>query len=333
MVNTCLKASSRSRILEILRNSATAVSGERIAESLGISRVGVWKAIKGLNESGYAIQATASGYTLAHDDADRLFPWEFGSDELRVRHWAETDSTMNRARDAALSGCEDRTLIIADSQTNGRGTGIKRWESVPGGLFFTLVTRQALNAAYAHRQVLAAQCALVRAIRSVSGITVFPGWPNDILVNDGKTSGKVCGILGETLSSGNSVEYINLGIGVNTGSAALPSGSAAIDSGRKEIISAFLREFDTNDYMRESLVSEWNSLCPDMDRPIRFIPSATPFSAAASGQAMPESGIFRGVDRFGHARIETPQSDNGANATITGYPPLAISLLNKGRKP
>lgn len=333
MVNEKKTASTRAQILDILRNSRKPVSGEWIAENLGISRVAVWKVIKGLNENGYRILASALGYTLDRDDQDSLNPWEFGSSESLIRHWSETDSTMNRAREAALASSPAGTVVVADAQTQGRGTGDKTWKSAPGGLFYTLITRPNLNPAFAHRQVLAAQCALVRAIRSTSGGCVYPGWPNDILSDTDTGARKAGGILSEFLVSGNLTEFLNLGIGINTGSAPDLSETAGIKAGRKAILSAFLAEFSNADHERETLAAEWNSLCPDVGKTVCFRFNEGQTGVTAQFPKKDGAGIFRGVDNAGFALIESLESDTRtASNSIIRYPPGSISLHNKGRK-
>lgn len=333
MVNEKKTTSTRAQILDILRNSRKPVSGEWIAENLGISRVAVWKTVKGLNEGGYRILASALGYALEQDDKDSLNPWEFGPNESLIRHWSETDSTMNRAREAALASCPAGTVVVADAQTQGRGTGDKTWNSVPGGLFYTLITRPNLNSAFAHRQVLAAQCALVRAIQSVSGRSVYPGWPNDILSDTEKGARKAGGILSELLVSGNRTEFLNLGIGINTGSAPDLSETAEIMTGRKALLSAFLREFGNADHERETLSAEWNSLCPDIGKTVYFRFNEEKTGVTAQFPTRDGAGIFRGVDTAGYAILESLETDNlTPSNSITRYPPGSISLRSKGRK-
>jgi len=239
MVNEAKSPTTRARILGILRNSRRPVSGELVASALGISRVAVWKSIQSLNANGYRIEPTGTGYRLAADRNDSICPWEFGADENRFRHWEATDSTMDRAREAALAGAETGLVVTAESQSAGRGTGAKKWESVPGGLFFTVLTRPSVNTAYAHRQVLAAQTALSRAVAKCTGKAALPLWPNDLLFDGGKAGG----ILAETLSTGGTISWLNLGIGLNTGTRPSLPGSSAIPAGRKDLLGAFLAEF------------------------------------------------------------------------------------------
>ena len=57
-----------------------------MAEAIGVSRVAVWKAIKTLNDSGYAISAAPAGYRLERDRSDCVFHWEFSPDEKGFKY-------------------------------------------------------------------------------------------------------------------------------------------------------------------------------------------------------------------------------------------------------
>ena len=110
MVNE--KTSTKSKILEILRNSSNPVTGDIIAGETGVSRVAVWKAVQSLQNSGYDIQSNRNGYVLSKDLEDSLYPWEFGKGESSFSHFTETDSTMIRGRIAA-ENCEKGELKLS----------------------------------------------------------------------------------------------------------------------------------------------------------------------------------------------------------------------------
>jgi biotin-[acetyl-CoA-carboxylase] ligase BirA-like protein len=228
---------------------------------------------------------------------------------------------MNRAREAALTGASDGLVITAGRQSAGRGTGDKSWESPEGSLLFTLITRPRLDAADLHRQVLAAQCAAVRAIRSVTGREAIPAWPNDLLVETDQALswGKAGGILAEALVSGNSVNFIDIGIGINTGSRPAARGSASISAGRRALLTSFLGEAAHISSESSDLVPLWNSLNPAVGRPVTF---------TRRGNAASESGIFRGVDRSGWAVI-VPERD-APDSFDHHFPPGTISIQKKG---
>ena len=113
----------KAEILKILKKAEGYVSGQQLCEQLGVSRTAVWKAIRQLEEEGYVIEAVRNkGYRLV-EDADVLTVAELRSVldtkwlGQEVDYFYETDSTNNRARDAAEKGASHGYLAVADSQT------------------------------------------------------------------------------------------------------------------------------------------------------------------------------------------------------------------------
>lgn len=323
-VNT--KPGVRARVLDCLRNSTSPVSGEAMADSIGVSRVAVWKAIRTLNESGYAISATPAGYLLERDRADGVFPWEFSSDETGFRYIDETGSTMDAARTEALAGCDDGLIVLADRQTDGRGTGGRTWQSFDGALFFTMVTRPSLHSAYSHRETIRAQLAIADAIETVSGQSAMPHWPNDVYLPNGKT----CGILSETLSVGPSVSYLNLGIGVNTASASRQkpdgAGVAFVESGRQELLKTFRARFSATGATGadafgtgDDLARAWNARCPLVGKSVRY---RIGDSGGDDGRIV--EATFAGVDAAGWAIMQEHAERH--------FPPGTITILDKGTR-
>jgi BirA family biotin operon repressor/biotin-[acetyl-CoA-carboxylase] ligase len=323
MVYKMTEISTRGKIISILRNNSEAVSGEKIAGELGLSRVAVWKGIQSLNGNGYRISSSPLGYRLEGDLSGSLYPWEFGGDEGRFKHWDTTDSTMLRAREAALSDGADGLVLIAEAQIDGRGTGKKKWESAAGGLFFTLLTRPVLNSAFFYRQVIRAQYALIRSLRALGVNNAFLLWPNDIYTPEGKAGGILC----ETLSTGNTVAFSNLGVGINTGIKPDIPGTASLKVNRKDLLRQFLSEFEKINGDDDGLISAWNEACPLTGRTVNFRQS--------QGDRI-SSGTFCGIDRSGWAVIETDRiqgTETGTGMHLTNhYPPGSVTLLDKGHE-
>ena len=120
-------------------------------------------------------------------------------------------STNASLRELAEAGALEGTVVLAESQTAGRGRGRKAWFSPSGvNLYASILLRPPVGAAAAPKLTFIASLALADAIREL-GVTVGVKWPNDILVQDRK----VAGVRSEMITRGNAVDYIVLGIGVN----------------------------------------------------------------------------------------------------------------------
>lgn len=301
MVNE--KESLKYKVLKLLRESPGVVSGVELSKETGRSRVAAWKAVQGLQETGYGIEVSRKGYRLVKDLTDSIYPWEFGTDEAMFTHFASTGSTMAEARRMAEFGKAqpgETHIITADMQTHGVGQLGKSWTTTRGSLAFTIITRNRLPLACHSRMTMAAQVALTKVLRRITGRPFYIRWPNDIWSEDGK----VVGILEELNATGNICSWINLGIGINITHRPHLKGTDSIfhreaPITRKEILTQFWDEFKVQEKLaaEESpwLAEEWNRLCLDAGHRMRL---------AGSGKMV----IFRGVDNFGSALICTPGS-------------------------
>lgn len=120
------------------------------------------------------------------------------------------DSTNNVARKLAEKGFE-KVVVIAETQTNGRGRYGRTWFSPKGGLWFSIILKPKINPNEAFKLSFLTALSIAKAIKELYNLEATIKWPNDILVN-GK---KVCGILSETKIKNEELEFIILGIGVN----------------------------------------------------------------------------------------------------------------------
>lgn len=153
------------------------------------------------SESEFLLEETTSRRRLAVEAKLRFSLKRFG----------DVTSTIDVARDLAASGVEDGTVIIAETQTAGRGQFGREWFSPKGGLYFTIILRPSVHVQGLGLLRLASALSAVDAIRQVSGAPVETKWPNDICLVDRKLGG----ILIETKLSKDSVELALIGIGIN----------------------------------------------------------------------------------------------------------------------
>ena len=121
-------------------------------------------------------------------------------------------STNEVAKELARQGASEGTLVIAEEQTEGKGRRRRRWLAPPGSsLLMSIVLYPHLTSSQVPRLIMASSLAVAYAIEKTSSLSVHFKWPNDILLR-GKKAG---GILTETSISGETVDYVVVGIGLN----------------------------------------------------------------------------------------------------------------------
>lgn len=123
----------------------------------------------------------------------------------------EVDSTNSYVAVHA-SELEDMTMVIANTQTAGRGQRGNSWESAPGcNLTFTLFCRPKGVAPAQQFSISEAVALAVADTLAAYGIGAMVKWPNDVYVGDRK----IAGILIEHSLQGNGIEHSRIGIGLN----------------------------------------------------------------------------------------------------------------------
>jgi BirA family biotin operon repressor/biotin-[acetyl-CoA-carboxylase] ligase len=212
---------TKEEILRILRETGDHVSGESLAETLGVSRAAVWKHVHTLIKEGYGVDiAQGKGYKLM-SVPDKLYPSEvrYGLQAKllgnKVVHLNVTGSTNVVARQLAERGIAEGTVVVAETQSRGKGRLGRKWITKPGGLWMSVVLKPAIDPMHASSITLLAAVSVTKALRG-AGLEAVIKWPNDVLVN-GK---KICGILTEMSAETDVVNFIILGIGVNVNNDA-----------------------------------------------------------------------------------------------------------------
>ena len=128
------------------------------------------------------------------------------------------DSTQTVAFALAADGAADRTVVVAQAQTAGRGRHGRLWLDEPGASLLTsIILRPRLEPARLPTLSLAAGVAVVEALERVTGLKPRLKWPNDVLV-DGR---KLAGILLESRIGPSPL--VVLGIGVNLAQRVFPA--------------------------------------------------------------------------------------------------------------
>jgi BirA family biotin operon repressor/biotin-[acetyl-CoA-carboxylase] ligase len=311
----------KEKILNVLRLSCSGfISGEDLARKCGISRTMVWKHIKALEREGFGIEAVPSqGYRITSvPDILRLKDIRHG---LRTKaigkeiHFSqELTSTNTLAMGLAADGVPEGTVVIAETQTSGKGRLGRKWISPKGNLYLSVVLRPNIPIHKAPLITLTGAVAVASAIRTTSGLEAGIKWPNDILIS-GK---KVCGLLTEMSAEQDRIRHIVLGIGVdvNMEMGELPpdvrslSTTLAAEAGAKINRTALLQQVlrDLERWYQKFLANdgdvldEWKKL---------NITVGNRITVSGAGEAL--NGLAQGVDSDGRLIMRL---DNGTVRTL-----------------
>ncbi len=155
---------------------------------------------------------------------------EFGDFERRIEalglsigrpfHYLErTDSTNDRAKEAAREGAAHGALFLAETQDKGRGRQGRAWISPPHeNLLFSLLLRFGRPVRSIQTLPLVVGLAVTECVsKAIPGEGARMKWPNDVLVG----TAKVAGILVESVGPATNPAII-VGIGVNVHTRDFP---------------------------------------------------------------------------------------------------------------
>jgi BirA family biotin operon repressor/biotin-[acetyl-CoA-carboxylase] ligase len=166
--------------------------------------------------------STSDGLPFPGETMEELTPESVGRDlgtrfmGQQVVCYESITSTNDAAKQLAVEGALDGTVVIAEEQTAGRGRHGRRWLAPAGSsLLVSCILRPSLSPEELPLLLMASALAVAQAIEESTGLLVNLKWPNDILLRN-RTAG---GILIETGLSGEDVDYAVIGIGLNVNAA------------------------------------------------------------------------------------------------------------------
>jgi len=231
----------------------------------------------------------------------------------------EVDSTNRVLADLARAGAPHGAVVVAESQTAGRGRLGRSWVSPPGGNLYTSILLATPPASNTLTWIpLLAAVAIVRAVTTLTSLSLTVKWPNDVLVTrDGRggTARKLAGILVDAITtdqSGSKAVVVGIGLNVNMPSEAFPEDlrasatSLLIETGRPweraPILAALLGEVERlDDQWRDQgtsgIAAAYESLCATIGKQVRI-------EMAGSG---PIEGQAEGLASDGALRVRTEE--------------------------
>lgn len=130
-----------------------------------------------------------------------------------IVYFREVASTNDAAHELGRTGASDGAVVVADSQTAGRGRRRRSWVSpARKGLYVSVLLRPAGGPGEAGAAVqLAAGIAVAEALEPRLSRRPLLRWPNDCYCDDRK----LAGVLVEAGATGDRLDFLVCGIGVN----------------------------------------------------------------------------------------------------------------------
>lgn len=187
-------------------------------------------------------------------------------DGWRVEVVEHARSTNALAVERARAGDAHGLVIVAESQTAGRGRLDRTWVSPPrAGLTATALLRPLEPVGWVP---LLGGLAVALAVREVAEVDAVLKWPNDVLI-DGR---KVCGLLAEAVGG---AVVLGFGLNVTTHADELPvpaatslviEGAAITD--RDTLLRAILRRL--SGVLGDRDLDGYRALCSTIGRQVRI---------------------------------------------------------------
>ena len=305
----------KEELLSLLRERNEYVSGQELCRHFGVSRTAIWKAVNRLKEAGYEIEAVPNkGYrvlscpdSVAAVEVSSLMETDvIGRD---VRYMETIDSTNLYARRLGEDGAVEGVLVVADEQTAGKGRSGRHWTTPPGSaIAMSVLLRPRIAPERISMVTLVMGLAVAKAVRELYGLDALIKWPNDVVVN-GK---KICGILTEMSAELMAVNYIVIGVGINSNMKEFPeeirttATSIALELGRDvsraRLIAEVMKHFETlyRSFLETSdlsgIISDYNAILVNIGRRVRVLEPGNEYSAKALG-----------IDRNGRLLVRTDE--------------------------
>ena len=283
--NTIMKE----KILHILKEAQGYVSGQDLSRMLSVSRSAVWKSINALRKDGYVIDSvTNKGYCLqispdilsAGEVCNGLATKQIGK---KLLFFSRVDSTNEELKRRARTGAESGLVCTAEQQIAGKGRLGRSWVSPPGtGIFASVLLRPDIPPTEVPGITLAAGLAVCRAVQTTTGCKAKIKWPNDVLIGNKK----LCGILTEIAAEADKVDFIIIGIGINTNNAHFPeeiahkATSLLLETGhridRRTLLREVLKQLEiyTDEFFTDatgSVVNEYKTECATLGRQVQVL--------------------------------------------------------------
>ncbi len=170
--------------------------------------------------------------------------------DFQVEHVGAVASTMDDAKQRARDGAPDGTTLVASSMTAGRGQHGRSWHAPEGGWYASIIIRDVADP----RMLTLALGNAVADVLEIAGAEPRIKWVNDVYVDDRKVAGILC----EAESTGDALDFIVAGIGINLNGSTddWPDGLNALAGTLEQVLGVDTCIEDTEPFILEA-IGDW----------------------------------------------------------------------------
>lgn len=263
------------------------IGDDEVAHKFGVSKKDIQGEMKRLASEGIETEKNASGEYILKNLTDKInkdiIEYYTNGSMWNVETKQIVDSTNTYLKQK--NGLKNGDVIIAETQTAGRGRRGRTWFSPKGNIYISMCVRCDSNIEKAPLTGLAAAVAAAKAIFKF-GTDCKIKWPNDIVIN----GQKVCGILSEIAGDDERGVFCIVGIGINTGVSEF--GEKVINPA-VSLCEVCKREIDKNKLTAElliefekqiknkNMIDEYKKYCVNIGRTVKIIALDGEYTAEA----------------------------------------------------
>ncbi len=198
----------------------------------------------------------------------------------------EVTSTNTVLKEMAKNGACHGSVLIANSQTNGKGRlGRSFFSPENTGIYMSILLREGFGDNPTLVTTMTA-VAVMKAIEKVTGKKTQVKWVNDVLLDNKK----ICGILTEGSFNGSELEYMIVGVGINVDTKAFPTDiekiAGSVGGEKDDLINAVLNEFSSeySAFQNREYLNFYRDKCVTVNKNIKILsPNKEPVSAFCQG--------------------------------------------------
>lgn len=283
----------------------------------------VFMLIDELKHEGYKIEYNEQSETISLLDIPPFLYAELLSYNLHnnligntIYHYHSIDSTNTQALKFLSDDIAEGAVLVAETQTSGRGRMHRRWDAVSGkSILCSVVLRPTfLSHANLFYLTVIATLSVVQAIEAICSVAPSIKWPNDIMIGNKKCAG----ILTETISEGDVISGAVVGIGINVNqtesdfqSVEYHAASLKMTTNKEIDRLALLKQLLTccdknynllcNGFLKD-LFNQWKHVCSSQGKRVEY-----------SIYDTKESGIIESINPDGSLGVRL---DNGTSKKI-----------------